>query len=87
MRNHLFKRAKWFLDNHKVKKVSESDYSVIFEVEGTEVHNVQFKYRDYEMLKLCDCKHGTIKKRCDVCERSSDCSHILACLVYLTNGN
>jgi hypothetical protein len=87
MRKELFKRAKWFIDNQKIKIVAETNNSIRFEIEGTELHNVELRYQNYEMLKLCDCKHGSLRTTCEICHRSPECSHILAALAFLTNGN
>jgi len=53
-------------------------------------HEVEFKYQNYELIKICNCTFATQKPaiKCDACKdliRQRDCSHILACTNFLIN--
>jgi len=78
MNKKIFEKAKWFVDNKKVHFITESEHGIRFTVEGTEIYDIEFKYQNYEMIKLCSCKHGALKS-------GKDCSHILAAQTYLIN--
>jgi hypothetical protein len=81
MNKKIFEKAKWFIKQNKVHFIAESPYSLRFTVEGTEIYDVEFKLQNYEMLKLCSCKFGSLKNT----SGNKDCSHILAAQTYLIN--
>jgi len=75
MKKKIFEKARYLLETKKIKKLSETDNSISFEV--GEQH-VQLKYRNNEMLCLCSCSAGSFLK---------PCSHILSVLIYMIQQN
>ena len=73
MRKFLFKKANWFIKNNQVKILSESEYQISFQVKE---YHVVLKYKAHKLIALCSCMAGALL---------TPCSHILSCLVYLTN--
>jgi len=76
MRKKIFEKARYFIETKKIKKLSETDNSISFEV-GKSKH-VQLKYRNNELLCLCSCSAGSFLK---------PCSHILSVLIYMIQQN
>ena len=74
MRLNLFKKAKYFLDSKQVKITAISDYNTSLQVGE---YHVVFKYKANKIISLCSCSSGAFM---------SPCSHVLAAMVYLTNG-
>jgi len=72
MRKYLFEKANWFIINHKVKILSETEYSMRV---GVGKYEAVVKYQNHKFIWLCNCKHGSTNKTC---------SHILAAMTYLT---
>jgi len=72
MRRYLFKKAKYLLSHTKL--LTETDNSIRLKVNEQEV---VFKYKRHRLTALCTCKAGAL---------NTPCSHIIAGLTYLTNG-
>lgn len=76
MRRNLFKKATYLLP--KVRLITETDYSMRFEVISTSPHEVVIKYENYTMTLSCNCTHNAQKP-------NDLCSHKLAAITYLVN--
>jgi hypothetical protein len=74
MRLNIFQKAKYLLTTKQVKIINVSDYSTSFSVGK---YHVVFKYKANKLIALCSCSAGAFM---------SPCSHVLAAMVYLTNG-
>jgi hypothetical protein len=71
MRLVLFEKAKYFLDNKKIKVTYVDTYSISFQVSN---FNVIGKYKNHQLIWDCDCKANT---------NGDLCSHKIAAQTYL----
>ena len=76
MRKNMFQKAKYL----NCEVLAEGENFIRFRTFGEESeHEVELKYRDYNLLMLCNCTHGAMKP-------GTICSHIICCLAFLVNG-
>lgn len=61
MRLNLFKKAQYLLKTKKVKIISETEYSISFEIGK---YHVVAKYQNHRLIWLCNCQADAMNYLC-----------------------
>lgn len=69
----IYKKAKRLVKENRVRLDFETGKRIYFTVYSREVHSVI--YEKSEKKYICDCKYFSVKGK--------ECSHILACKIYM----
>ena len=74
MRKFLFKKAKYLIENKKIKLLFEDEKSIRLKVNKQEV---RYYYKDKNLKFWCTCKHASLKPELL-------CSHVIGGLIWLS---